>query len=440
MGMKCILHKIENKTAVVGIVGLGYVGLPLGLSFANRGFQVLGFDINATVVDQINDGVCPISNVESCHDIAVLGKTLVATDSVEDLGETDAIIICVPTPLLDDNTPDLSYVIRSVESVLPHVKPQHVICLESTTYPGTTEEEIVSRVQGAGYTIGTDIFVAYSPEREDPGNAVYNTMTIPKLCAGYTDSCLQVATALYQSVIDKVIPVSSLRVAEMAKILENVHRAVNIGLVNEMKIVADKMGIDIYEVINAAATKPFGFTPYYPGPGLGGHCIPVDPFYLTYKAKQYGINTDFIELAGKVNTHMPAWVVDKTVSALAAQGVRISNSKILLLGLAYKPNVADCRETPSAELLHLFTQMGAVVAYSDPYVSVFPKMRKYAFDLKSVAITAHTLSSYDAVVIATNHDNFDYDMILQHATLIIDTRGVYTHVTDMALSQKVCRA
>ncbi len=438
--MKNILNKITDKTAVIGIMGLGYVGLPLGLSFANKGFQVIGFDVHMPTVDRINKGVCHIENIVLHHDISLLGKRLIATNKVADLHQSDIIIICVPTPLLDDNTPDLSYIIQSVEQVIPYTTVGQLISLESTTYPGTTEEEVVSRLQSAGYKVGTDIFVAYSPEREDPGNSTYTTGTIPKLCAGYSANCLQMATALYQSVVDMVVPVSSLRTAEMAKILENVHRAVNIGLVNEMKMVADKMDIDIYEVINAAATKPFGFTPYYPGPGVGGHCIPIDPFYLTYKAKQYDVHTDFIELAGKVNTSMPAWVVGKTVSALDTKGISIANSNILILGLAYKPNVADCRETPSAELLKLFLNMGVKVAYSDPYVPTFPKMRKYAFDLHSVPITADTLQDYDAVVLATHHDNFDYDMILQYAHLIIDTRGVYASISDTNISQKVHKA
>ena len=432
--MTHILDKISNKTAVVGIVGLGYVGLPLGLSFANKGFQVIGYDVNTHTVNTINQGICPLKNVATQHDICELGKKLQATGDVTQLGTADAIVICVPTPLKTDNIPDLSYIIKSMEQLLPHIKSGQLICLESTSYPGTTDEEIVSRLQSAGFTIGTDIFVAYSPEREDPGNTTYNTQTIPKLCAGYTDSCLTVARALYTSVITSVVPVSSLKTAEMAKILENVHRAVNIGLVNEMKMVADKMNIDIYEVINAAATKPFGFTPYYPGPGLGGHCIPIDPFYLTYKAKQYGINTDFIELAGKVNSNMPTWVVKKTIGALQDKNIDISDSKILILGLAYKPNVADCRETPSAQLIQLFYTMGAIVNYSDPHVATFPPMRKYDFNLQSIPITAHTLSTYDAVVIATNHSNFDYNMILNYAKLIIDTRGVFPH------NQKVIRA
>jgi len=297
--------------------------------------------------------------------------------------------------------------------------------LESTTYPGTTDEELKPRIESTGLVIGENAFLVYSPEREDPGNANFNTQTIPKVCGSDTEACQQVGIALYNHVIDKVVPVSSTRAAEMAKLLENIHRAVNIGLVNEMKIVADKMGIDIYEVIDAAATKPFGFVPYYPGPGLGGHCIPIDPFYLTWKAREYGINTRFIELAGEVNSAMPEYVVSKVMQGLNAHKKSINGSKILVLGIAYKKNVDDMRESPSVEIMEQMQQHGAIVDYSDPYVPEFPKMRRYKFDLKSVDLTSDTIAAYDCIVIGTNHDDFDYGMIKQHAKLIVDTRGVY---------------
>ena len=300
-----------------------------------------------------------------------------------------------------------------------------MVSLESTTYPGTTEEELKPRIEKQGFKIGEDVFLIFSPEREDPGNEKYKTQTIPKVCGGSTPQCLEVGVALYESVIDKVVPVSSTQTAEMVKLLENIHRAVNIGLVNEMKIVADRMGIDIHEVIKAASTKPFGFTPYFPGPGLGGHCIPIDPFYLTWKAREYGLNTRFIELAGEVNTAMPHWVISKLGEALNFRKKPIKGSRVLVLGIAYKKNVDDMRESPAVELMELLRDREAVVHYSDPYVLKFPKIRKTHFDLESVAITPSTIASYDCILLATNHDKFDYKLIEENAQLIVDTRGVY---------------
>ena len=291
---------------------------------------------------------------------------------------------------------------------------------------GTTEEEILPLIQKSGLGVGEDLFLVYSPEREDPGNQHHTTKTIPKICSGYTPSCLEVGVALYQNAVDKVVSVSSLKVAEMTKLLENIHRAVNIGLVNELKIVADKMGIDIHEVIAAAATKPFGFTPYYPGPGLGGHCIPIDPFYLTWKAREYGLHTRFIELAGEVNTQMPEWVVNKTAEALNKFSKPVNGSKILILGIAYKKNVDDMRESPSVKLMELLSERGAKIDYSDPFIPAFPKMRAHHFDLNSIELTADTIGSFDCVLLATDHDSFDYELIKDSAELIIDTRGRYS--------------
>ena len=302
--------------------------------------------------------------------------------------------------------------------------------LESTTYPGTTDEELLPRIEKQGFKVGKDYYLVFSPEREDPGNPHFKTQTIPKVVGGVTEECLQTGIALYSPVIDQVVSVSSTRAAELTKLLENIHRAVNIGLVNEMKIVADKMGIDIHEVITAAATKPFGFTPYYPGPGLGGHCIPIDPFYLTWKAREYGLATRFIELAGEVNAKMPEWVIGKTMDALNERGKSLKGSKVLVLGIAYKKNVDDMRESPSVELMKLLEEKGATVNYSDPHVPVFPKMRKYHFDLKSVDITEESLADYDVLLLATNHDKFDYNFIKQHASLIVDTRGIYREGGD----------
>jgi UDP-N-acetyl-D-glucosamine dehydrogenase len=346
-----------------------------------------------------------------------------ATTDFGRAGEADALIICVPTPLREHREPDLSFVTDTMDTIAPYLRPGQVISLESTTYPGTTEEELRPRIEQAGFVVGEDCFLVYSPEREDPGNARFTTRTIPKVVSGSTAACLEAGTALYAGVIDEVVPVSSTRAAEMTKLLENIHRAVNIGLVNEMKIVADKMGIDIYEVIDAAATKPFGFVPYYPGPGLGGHCIPIDPFYLTWKAREYGINTRFIELAGEVNSYMPRWVVGKITDALNSVAKAVKGSRILMLGIAYKKNVDDVRESPSVEIMQQLARLGAVIEYCDPYFPVFPKMRHYDFDLQSRELSPVMLKKYDCVVIGVDHDCFDYELILKEAPLLVDTRG-----------------
>lgn len=425
-----LLNKIESRTAVIGVLGLGYVGIPLSLRFAEVGFKVLGFDIDPEKVAKLNSGKSYIATIS--HDkIATANQFgFEATTDFSRASEADALIICVPTPLNKYREPDLSFVIKTMEQIQPYLRKGQVVSLESTTYPGTTDEELLPRIEGRGFKVGEDVFLVFSPEREDPGNPNFTTRTIPKVVGGYSRACLKIGVALYQPVIDKVVPVSSTRTAEMVKLLENIHRAVNIGLVNEMKIVADKMGIDIHEVIRAASTKPFGFTAYYPGPGLGGHCIPIDPFYLTWKAREYGLNTRFIELAGEVNTHMPHWVVSKLTDALNERAKSVKGSRILVLGIAYKKNVDDMRESPSVELMDLLRERGALVDYSDPWVPVFPRIRKTHFDLKSVDLTPEVLQSYDCVLLATNHDSFDYAMIKEHARLIVDTRGMYLEPSD----------
>ncbi len=421
-----LMDKFQTKTAVIGIIGLGYVGLPLVLRYAEVGFKVLGIDIDPSKVHALNAGKSYIRHISSSaitHAVTQCGFE--ATTDFSQATKADALIICVPTPLNKYREPDLAFVTNTTDALVPYLRSGQVLSLESTTYPGTTEEELLPRIESSGLKVGKDVFLVYSPEREDPGNPDFVTRTIPKVCGGHTPDCLEVGIALYSPAIDQVVPVSSTRAAEMTKLLENIHRAVNIGLVNEMKIVADSMGVDIHEVIQAAATKPFGFTPYYPGPGLGGHCIPIDPFYLTWKAREYGLNTRFIELAGEVNTAMPQWVVGKLVDGLNRQQKALNGSHILVLGIAYKPNVDDMRESPSVEIMELLRAKGAVVAYSDPYVPVFPKMREHHFDLASTALSDEVIRSYDAVVIATNHQDFDYAMILQHASLVVDSRGVY---------------
>ncbi len=417
--------KITNHKAVIGVIGLGYVGLPLVLRFSEVGFRVIGFDIDADKVRNLNDGRSYIKHIETADIVKARKAGFEATIDFSRASAADALIICVPTPLDRHQDPDLSFVLGTMNSLLPYLHTGQLLSLESTTYPGTTEEELAPKIQARGFNIGEDYFLAFSPEREDPGNPNYTTKTIPKICGGVTDNCQSVAVAMYSQIVDRVVPVSSPRVAEMAKLLENIHRAVNIGLVNEMKIVADSMGIDILEVIDAAATKPFGFVPYYPGPGLGGHCIPIDPFYLTWKAREYGVHTRFIELAGTINSAMPEWVVAKIVDGLNGQCKALKGSRILVLGIAYKKNVDDMRESPAVYIMELLRQKGAIVEYSDPYVPVFPKMREHRFDLESIKISAKSLAQYDCVVVATDHSTFDYDMIRTHARLIVDSRGVY---------------
>ena len=420
-----LINKLTDKTAAIAIVGMGYVGLPLMLRFSELGYKVIGIDIDAPKVNLLNRGESYIEHIPAAAVATAVKNGFLATSDFTKANEADALIICVPTPLNKYREPDLSFIINTTDALIPHMRAGQIVSLESTTYPGTTNEELKPRIESTGLVVGKDIFLVFSPEREDPANPDFVTKTIPKVCGGITTRCLAAGIALYGQIIDKVVPVSSTQVAEMTKLLENIHRAVNIGLVNEMKIVADRMGNDIHEVIRAAATKPFGFVPYYPGPGLGGHCIPIDPFYLTWKARAYGVHTRFIELAGEVNRSMPDWVANKISDALNERTKTIKDSMVLILGIAYKKNVDDMRESPSVALMEILRAKGARIAYADPHVPVFPKMREHQFDLKSVTLTPQTLASYDCIVLATNHDSFDYSLIKQHARLIIDTRGVY---------------
>ncbi|MCI5157476.1 MAG: nucleotide sugar dehydrogenase [Candidatus Electrothrix sp. AUS1_2] len=426
-----LIRKITKKEATIGIVGLGYVGLPLMLRYVEVGYRVIGFDIDSVKTEQLNKGQSYIRHISSeAIDGAVKQGLFTATVDFSRSSAADALLICVPTPLGRHRDPDLSYIRGTMENLLPHLREGQVLSLESTTYPGTTEEELRPLLEQRGFTVGENFFLVYSPEREDPGNPNFSTRTIPKVCGADTDNCRKAGIVLYEQIIDKVVPVSSTKAAEMTKLLENIYRAVNIGLVNELKIVADRMDIDIWEVINAAATKPFGYTPFYPGPGLGGHCIPIDPFYLTWKASEYGLHTRFIELAGEVNTAMPEWVVHKITDALNQAGKPVNGSKILILGLAYKKNVDDMRESPSVDLMDLLRDKGAVVSYSDPFIPTFPKLRKHSFDLASVELTEENLKEADCIVIATNHDQFDYGMIQECGKLVVDTRGVYKNKID----------
>lgn len=420
-----LVQKFKSKEAVIGIVGLGYVGLPLAIRYAEEGFKVLGFDIDEFKIQRIAESKSYIEHISHASVANAAKAGLTATTDFSRIKEVDAIILCVPTPLNKYREPDLSFVLNTTDSIVPYMRAGQVLSLESTTYPGTTDEELKPRIESRGLVVGKDVFLVFSPEREDPGNPNFTTRTIPKVVGGYSPNCLEVGMALYGGVIDKVVPVSSTKAAEMTKLLENIHRSVNIGLVNEMKLVCDKMGIDIHEVIDAAATKPFGFVAYRPGPGIGGHCIPIDPFYLTWKAREYGIHTRFIELAGEINSHMPSYVMKKIAVALNDREKSVKGSKVLVLGISYKKNIDDMRESPSVFLMEKLRDDGAILDYYDPHVPVFPKMREHNFDLKSVDINPEALSKYDCVILATDHDKFDYDMILKNSKLLVDTRGKY---------------
>lgn len=417
--------RLDNRSATIGIVGLGYVGLPLMLRYREVGYSVLGFDIDPSKVSALLAGKSYIEHISHEAVSSAIASGFDATTDFSRASEVDALILCVPTPLNKYREPDLSFVIKTIESLVPHLRAGQIVSLESTTYPGTTEEELKPRIESGGLVVGDNIFLVFSPEREDPANPNFTTKSIPKVIGGMTPACLDVGLALYGQVIDKLVPVSSPKAAELTKLLENIHRAVNIGLVNEMKIVADRMGIDIHEVIRAAATKPFGFVPYYPGPGLGGHCIPIDPFYLTWKAREFGLHTRFIELAGEINSSMPDYVISKLSEALNQQKKPVKGSRVLVLGIAYKKNVDDMRESPSVILMEKLRDLGADIAYSDPHVPSFPKMREHNFDLSSVPLTAETLASYDCVLLATDHERFDYGLIQQHAKMIVDSRGKF---------------
>ncbi|MBO6719045.1 MAG: nucleotide sugar dehydrogenase [Rhizobiaceae bacterium] len=408
----------------IGIIGLGYVGLPLALHFAEAGTDVLGFDIDEDKVSLINGGGSPIRYIEGSR-VAAARDKLTASSDPAGLSDVDGIIICVPTPLTHQREPDMTFIVSTLELIGPHLRKGQLISLESTTYPGTTDEVVAGAVKKRGFEVGKDIFIVYSPEREDPGNAKYNAATIPKVIGGMTPACLARGKEIYSVIVEQLVEVSSTRAAEMTKLLENIHRSVNISLVNEMKIVANKMGVDIFEVIDAAATKPFGFTAFYPGPGLGGHCIPIDPFYLAWKAREYGLNTRFIELSGEIDNDIRGWVLGRITDALNSRKKALNGSRVHFLGIAYKKNVDDARESPSIWLMEAVKEKGGIVSYTDPHLPRFPKMREHHLDLASEELTPEFLKSVDCVVVATDHDAFDYDEIARHAPLVVDTRGRY---------------
>lgn len=421
-----LLASFKARKARIGIVGLGYVGIPLALAATKAGFNVVGFDIDAPRVERLNRGESFIKHIpaEMIADAVKSGK-FQATADFDRLAEPDAILIAVPTPLTKHREPDLSYVENTARAIAPRLRKGQLVVLESTTYPGTTDEVIKPIFEATGLKSGTDFFLAFSPEREDPGNPDFGTSTIPKVVGGDGPDALALAEALYSQLIVKTVPVSSAATAEAVKLTENIFRAVNIALVNELKVVYAAMGIDVWEVIDAAKTKPFGFMPFYPGPGLGGHCIPIDPFYLTWKAREYDIATRFIELAGQINTRMPYYVVNKLAEAVDRSGKAFTGAKVLMLGIAYKKNVDDMRESPSLKLIELIEARGAHVDYYDPYIPVIPPTREHA-DLagrKSAVLDAETLAGYDAVLIATDHDNVDYKLVVDHAKVVVDTRN-----------------
>jgi UDP-N-acetyl-D-glucosamine dehydrogenase len=420
-----LLARLADRSARVGVVGLGYVGLPLALTFARKGgIAALGFDVDAAKTHAIADGRSYLKHIDAAHvSEAVRAGKLEATTDFARIRDCDAVVICVPTPLTREREPDLSFIVRTGEAIAPHLRPGQAVVLESTTYPGTTDEVLRPILEaGSGLVAGRDFHLAFSPEREDPGSGV-STHSIPKIVGGHTPACLEVALALYGAGFDRVVPVSSTRIAEMSKLLENIFRSVNIALVNELKMLCHRMDLDVNEVIDAASTKPFGFMAFQPGPGLGGHCIPIDPFYLTWKARQFEFQTRFIELAGEVNTEMPRYVLHRTMEALNERGKALKGARVLVLGMSYKKDVDDMRESPSVRLIELLQEHGAQVCYHDPYVARVPKMRQHHLDMVSVPLTDDALATADAVLIATDHSSVDYVRVAERAQLVIDTRN-----------------
>ncbi|MDO8427177.1 MAG: nucleotide sugar dehydrogenase [Deltaproteobacteria bacterium] len=429
---------IENKKARIGVIGLGYVGLPIVLRFCEEGFRVIGFDIDPGKIALLNKGKSYIKHIPNSKVSSFIKKkvpSFIATSELSRLKEADAIIICVPTPLSGMREPDLSYVEDAAKEIAKHLRPGTLISLESTTYPGTTEEILLPLFTEKGLKAGTDFFLVFSPEREDPGRKDFDTKTTPKIVGGITKNCLEAGRALYSRIVDRVIPVSSTKAAEMSKLLENIYRSVNIALVNELKMLCDRMGIDIWEVIEASKTKPFGFQAFYPGPGLGGHCIPIDPFYLTWKAREYDFSTRFIELSGEINTNMPYYVAQKVMEALNERNKSLKGSKILVLGIAYKKNVDDMRESPSIELIRILKEKGAKVDYNDPFIPVAVSKRK-GFNMRSTPLNARTIKRYDCALIATDHSSYDYKWIVDNSRLVVDTRNATAGIN----SRKIVKA
>jgi UDP-N-acetyl-D-glucosamine dehydrogenase len=423
-----LMSSIQGRTATVAVVGLGYVGLPLVGAIHDAGFPVMGYDIDPAKIEKLARGEPYIHHLSRIFEILKASARFTPTSDSTRLREADVILLCVPTPLGPHHEPDLSFVLQSTEMVARTLRPGQLIILESTTYPGTTRDEMLPILEKSGLRCGRDFFLAYSPEREDPGSPGRGAVDIPKVVGGVDEQSADLAVAVYSSIAPKVHRVSSAEVAEASKLLENIYRAVNIALVNELKIILDAMGIDIWEVIAAASTKPFGFQPFYPGPGLGGHCIPIDPYYLAWKARSVGRATKFIELAGEINSQMPRHVVERVGNALNEQGKAIRGSRILIIGVAYKPNIDDIRETPAAEIIELLQHAGAIVSYHDPHIRQFPAMRRYQIALASQPLSPEMVAHVDCVLIVTNHSDVDYEMIGWHASLVVDTRNAMARV------------
>ncbi|MBN2200614.1 nucleotide sugar dehydrogenase [bacterium] len=416
--------KIEDKKAIVGVVGLGYVGLPLLIEFVSGGFKSIGYDIDDRKVSSLKKRKSYIRHITSDRiSLLVDSGRFDATTDFSRIPEADCIIIAVPTPLDKHQQPDLSFIEKTSEAVSEHLRKGQLVVLESSTWPGTTEEVMKPILERSGLVCGRDFWIAFSPEREDPNNPNYSTKTIPKVVGANDPAALACAKALYDAVIVQTVPVSSSQAAEATKLLENIFRSVNIALVNEMKVILDRMGIDVWEVIRAASTKPFGYMPFYPGPGLGGHCIPIDPFYLTWKAREFDMPTRFIELAGEINTNMPYWVVGRVGDALNTKKKSLNGSRVLILGAAYKKDIDDVRESPTLKLIEILEDHGAKVDYNDPYIPKMPHVRKYQYEMKSVPLTPANLRKYDVVLISTDHSCYDYAMIAKHAKLVVDTRN-----------------
>lgn len=420
--LKELNQKIVDQQAKIGIIGLGYVGLPLLVAFVKKGFSVIGFDLDRQKIEQIEQGQSYIKHIPDEH---LQNKLISVTTDMSRLNEPDVIIICVPTPLDAHREPDLSYVTQTAYEIAHYLRMGQLIVLQSTTYPGTTEEVVLPILSGTGLVVGEEFALAYSPEREDPANTEYSIFNVPKVVGGVTATCLSLAQTLYNQIINQTVSVSSTRTAEASKILENIYRSVNIALVNELKILFQKMDIDVWEVIEAAKTKPFGFQAFYPGPGWGGHCIPIDPFYLTWKAREYDLSLRFIELAGEVNTLMPSYVVNRLIAALNNCGKPLKNSQVLMLGVAYKKNIDDQRESPALKIIQLVQQQGGKVSYYDPYAPVCTNHRHFPeINLQSISLTKETLAQFDATIIITDHDDVDYELVAEHSALIVDTRNV----------------
>jgi UDP-N-acetyl-D-glucosamine dehydrogenase len=421
-----IIKKLNNGNIKIGVIGLGYVGLPLALEFSKKSFRVIGFDIDRNKIDLLNKGISYIKHISKKNVEKLIKGKFKATNNFSQLEKVDIIIICVPTPLGKHKEPNLNYVNNTAKEISKYLAKGQLVVLTSTTYPGTTEEVLLPILERSGLKAGKDFYLVFSPEREDPGNKKFNAYNVPKIIGGYTPKCLDIACKIFEKIGIKTVPVSSIKVAESAKLLENIYRAVNIALVNELKMIFERMDIDIFEVIEAAATKPFGFQPFYPGPGLGGHCIPIDPFYLSWRAKEYDYSTRFIELAGEINTSIPYYIVNKITEALNENGKSLNSSKILILGMSYKKNIDDIRESPSLKLMDILINKKVHVDYVDPYIPKLAKTRDYNFKKQSIDLTRENIKKYDCVVVCTDHDLFDKEIIFKNSKLIVDTRNMFS--------------